>query len=178
MRPLRVVVRGVYGQHPAEVSLSEDQHAVGEFDADGQYEAFGEAVRPRAPWRDLDHFDARVRQDCVERGRELSGPIADEEPEPRALFVEVHDEVAGLLGGPRPVGVRGHAQDVQVAVADLECEQDVEPPQLDRAVDVEEVARVSQFLLIKARRRPRLRGRPGFLAGWPARGTDREILRR
>src|SRR3954471_5486964 len=35
------------------------------------------------------------------------------------LFVEVHDEVAGLLGGPRPVGVRGHAQDVQVAVADL-----------------------------------------------------------
>jgi hypothetical protein len=28
---------------------------------------------------------------------------------------------------------------VQVAVADLECEQDVEPPQLDRAVDVEEV---------------------------------------
>jgi hypothetical protein len=25
-------------------------------------------------------------------------------------------------------------------------------------------------LLIKSRRRPRLRGRPGFLAGWPAQG--------
>jgi hypothetical protein len=37
--------------------------------------------------------------------------------------------------------VRGHAQDVQVAVADLEGEQDVEPPQRDRAVDVEEVDR-------------------------------------
>jgi hypothetical protein len=54
--------------------------------------------------RDFDHFDARVRQDCVERGRELSGPIADEEPEPRALFVEVHDEVAGLLGIHGPSG--------------------------------------------------------------------------
>ena len=35
----------------------------------------------------------------------------------------------------------GHAQDVQVAVADLECEQDVEPSQCERAVDVEEVDR-------------------------------------
>ncbi|HEX3287558.1 MAG TPA: hypothetical protein VHT50_23575 [Mycobacterium sp.] len=34
-------------------------------------------------------------------------PIADEDPEPRALFVEAHDEVAGLLGGPRPVGMAG-----------------------------------------------------------------------
>jgi len=39
-------------------------------------------------------------------------------------------------------------------------------------------ARVSQFLLIRCRRRPRLRGRLGFLAGWPARGMDREIWRR
>jgi hypothetical protein len=35
----------------------------------------------------------------------------------------------------------GHAQDMQVAVAALEGEQDVEPPQRDRAVDVEEVDR-------------------------------------
>ena len=35
----------------------------------------------------------------------------------------------GLLGGPGPVGMRGYAENVQVAVADLEDEQDVEPPQ-------------------------------------------------
>src|SRR4051795_4196922 len=35
----------------------------------------------------------------------------------------------------------GHTQDVQVAVTDLEREQDVEPPQCHRAVDVEEVDR-------------------------------------
>jgi hypothetical protein len=39
-------------------------------------------------------------------------------------------------------------------------------------------SRVSQYLLIKSRRRPRPRGRPGFLAGWPAQGMDREIWRR
>jgi hypothetical protein len=36
----------------------------------------------------------------------------------------VHQQVAGLLGGPRSVGMPGHAQDVQVAVADLEHEQE------------------------------------------------------
>ena len=54
MRPPRVVVRGVLGQHPAEVSLAEDQHPVGHFGADGQHEAFGETVRPRTTRRDLD----------------------------------------------------------------------------------------------------------------------------
>src|SRR6185437_4510384 len=66
---------------------------------------------------------------------------ADEEPEPGGAFAEVHEEVAGLLGGPGSVGMCGHAQDVEVAVADLEYEQHVEPPQGERAVDVEEVDR-------------------------------------
>ena len=38
--------------------------------------------------------------------------------------------------------------------------------------------RVSQFLWIKCRRLPRRRGRPGFLAGWPAQGMGCEIWRR
>ena len=82
MRPLSVVVRRVLGEDAAQVSFPEDQHPVGEFGADGQHEAFGEAVRPRAPRRDLDYLDAGIGQDGVEGGRELSGAIADEEPEP------------------------------------------------------------------------------------------------
>jgi hypothetical protein len=62
MRSLRVVVGGVLGQHAAEVSLAEDQHAVGEFGANGQYEAFGEAVRLRTPGWDLDHVDTGIGQ--------------------------------------------------------------------------------------------------------------------
>jgi hypothetical protein len=75
-------VRGILGEHPAEVSLGEDQHAVGEFGSDGQHDALGEAVRTRTTGRDLDHLDARIRERCVECGRELSRPIADEEPQP------------------------------------------------------------------------------------------------
>ena len=47
----------------------------------------------------------------------------------------------GLLGGPAPVGMSGAAEHVQVAVADLEHEQHVEPPQGERTADVEEVDR-------------------------------------
>jgi hypothetical protein len=59
------------------VLLAEDQHAVGDFGSDGQHEAFGEAVRPRAAGRDLDRLDTAVGQDRVERRGELTGPIAD-----------------------------------------------------------------------------------------------------
>ena len=55
-------------------------------------------------------------------GRELTGAVADEEPEPGGTFAEVHDEVAGLLRGPRPVWVLGDAEALQIAVADLERE--------------------------------------------------------
>jgi hypothetical protein len=57
------------------------------------------------------------------------------------MVAEVHDEVAGLLCRPRPVGMGGHTQHVQVAIADLEHEQHVKPPQRECAVDVEEVHR-------------------------------------
>jgi hypothetical protein len=112
MRPPRVVVRGIQGKHPTEVSLSEDQHPVGDLGADGQHEAFGVAVRPRTARRDLDHLDTRVRHDRVERRRELPGAVADEEPEQGDVLAEVHHEVAGLLRGPGPVGMSGHTQDV------------------------------------------------------------------
>ena len=65
--------------------------------------------------------------------------VADQEPELGGALAEVHHEVAGLLGGPGPVGVRGDAQDVQRAVADLDHEQDVVASQGHRAVGVEEV---------------------------------------
>jgi hypothetical protein len=99
------------------------------------------AVGARTPRRDLEYFDARVRHDRVERRCELPGAIADKESEPSGMFAEVHDEVTGLLRGPRAVGMSGHAEDVQITVADLEHEQHVEPSERHRAVDVEEVHR-------------------------------------
>jgi hypothetical protein len=67
------------------VLLAEDQHAVGEFGADGQYEAFSGAVRPRTARRDLGNLDAGIGQHGVERGRELPGTVTNQEPEPADL---------------------------------------------------------------------------------------------
>jgi len=58
-------------QVPDEVLLAEDRHLVGEFGADGQYEVFGEAARPRTARRNFDHLNAGIGQHGVERGREL-----------------------------------------------------------------------------------------------------------
>jgi hypothetical protein len=94
------------------VSLSEDQHPVGDLGADGQHEAFGVAVRPRTARRDLDHLDTRVRHDRVERRRELTDPIADEEPKPSDMLAKVHVGIpprstnAPAAGSRRGAGTR------------------------------------------------------------------------
>ena len=86
------------------MSLAEYQHSVGDLGPHRQDEAFGEAVRPRTPRRDLHHLDTRVRQDRIERRRELTSPIADEEPKPSDVLPEIHQQVAGLLVVHGPSG--------------------------------------------------------------------------
>jgi hypothetical protein len=120
--------------------LAQNQHAVGEFGPGGEYEPRGVAVRPWATWRDLDRVDARVSQDGIEGGRELTSPVADEESEPADSVTEIHHEIADLLRGPPAVRVGRRAEDMDVAAADLQHEQHVDPPDGERAVDVEEVA--------------------------------------
>jgi hypothetical protein len=46
---------------------------------------------------------------------ELPGPVADQEPEACGAAAEMHPEIADLLGGSRPVRVRGDPEDVDVA---------------------------------------------------------------
>ena len=139
MWPSAVVVGAVLGKGGPQVPFANDQDAVGEFGSDGQDEAFGEAVRSRASGWDLDGVDPGAGEGGVERGRELAGAVADEKPERGGPVVEVHEQVAGLLGGPSSGGVAGRPEDVDVAGADLEGEEHVDPFQGDRAVDVEEV---------------------------------------
>ena len=61
-----VVVANVLREHHTQVSLTEDQHAVGEFGPEGAHEPFGEAVRPRATWGNPDHLDAHIGENSVE----------------------------------------------------------------------------------------------------------------
>ena len=60
--------------------------------------------------------------------------------QPGGVFAEVHEQVAGLLGGPCPGGAGGHAQDVHAAGLDLHREEHVQAPEEHR-VNVHEVTR-------------------------------------
>jgi hypothetical protein len=66
-------------------------------------------------------------QQCTGATRQLAG-----------AFAEVHEQVAGLLGGPCPGGVRGGTQDVHPAGLDLYHEEHVQALE-EHGVDVEEV---------------------------------------
>jgi len=55
-------------------------------------------------------------------------------------FAEVHEQVAGLLGGPGSGGVRGDAQDVHPPGLDFHHEKDVQTSE-EHGVGVQEVAR-------------------------------------
>src|SRR5512133_546238 len=114
MLPPTVVVGAVLGEDGGQVPFAEDQDAVGEFGSGGQDEAFGEAVRSRASGRDLDCVDPGAGEDGVERGREVAGAVADEEPEAGGAVVEVPQQVAGLLGGPRSGRMARCPEDVDV----------------------------------------------------------------
>jgi hypothetical protein len=79
--PSAVVVGAVSREDASQVPFAEDQYAVGELGSGGQDEAFGVAVRSRAARWDLDGVDPGAGEDGVERGGELAGSVADEEPE-------------------------------------------------------------------------------------------------
>ena len=95
---LTVVMLNILREHQPQVPLTEDQHTIGEFGSEGAHEPFGEAVLPRAPRRNLDHLDAYLDENSVERGGELAGPVADEKPELGDAITEIHYQVADLLG--------------------------------------------------------------------------------
>ena len=99
-----VVVGLVLGQDRLQVSFAEDQHPVGDLGPGGEHEPLRESVRARASGWDVHGLDVGGGEDRVERIGELPGGVADQEVELRGAVPEVHQEVADLLGGPRPSG--------------------------------------------------------------------------
>jgi hypothetical protein len=122
------------------MALSDDQDVVEAFPAQCPDEAFRDRVRPRCPDRSADDPNVGTGEDRVERGGELAVPVADQELEPVGAITEVHQQVAGLLGHPRPGGVSGDPGEVHAAAAVLDHDEDVEAAQED-GVDVGEVDR-------------------------------------
>jgi hypothetical protein len=66
VRSSTIVVADVFGEYDPQVSLAEDQHAVGEFGSEGANEPFGETVCSRTPRGNPDHLDAHIGEDSIE----------------------------------------------------------------------------------------------------------------
>src|ERR1022692_3031705 len=90
------------GAGPAQMGLVPDQGAVQELAAASPDPAFGDRVHAGRPDVAEHGPDASVGEDRVECGGEVGAPVTDHELDPVCLFAEVHEQVAGLLGGPFP----------------------------------------------------------------------------
>jgi hypothetical protein len=69
--------------------------------------------------------DAVVGEDGIERSGQLWSAVADHELYPVRLVAEIHDQVAGLLGGPFSGGMQGDAEDSDAPGRMLDYSQNV-----------------------------------------------------
>ena len=129
----------VLAQHGRGVALVDDQDAVEELPAEATDEAFGDRVGAWCPHRCPDDADVDGGEDGVEGGGELGVAVADQKPEAPTGIIEVHEQVAGLLGEPGSGGVGSDAKDVHPAGGVLDDEEAIQPVQRD-GVEVEQVA--------------------------------------
>ncbi len=106
------------------MGLVPDQGAVEELAAASPDPAFGDRVH--AGRRDVAEHgpDAAVGEDRAECGREIRAAVADHELDSMRLVAEVHQEVAGLLGGPRAGWMLGDAEDADAPGGVLDHGQD------------------------------------------------------
>lgn len=154
VRPVSVEVVFVLAENGCGMSLVDDQSAVEEFAADAANEAFGDRVGPRCPDRRPDDADIDRGEDGVEGGGELRIAVPDKELEASVGVVEVHGEVASLLGEPGAGRVSGDTEDVHTSRGVLDHEDRVPPAQCD-GIEMKQVASQNRVRLRPQKLSPR-----------------------
>ncbi len=134
-----VVVVEVLVEEPPELPFVPDDCQVQEFVTERPDPSFGEHVGLGRSWWCPDGGDAGTSEDGVERCGELTGAVADQEPE-RVIVGEPHQQIAGGLGGPRAGWVGGDPGEVHLSGGDLDDEENMKSPE-QRGVDAREVGR-------------------------------------
>ena len=147
-----------------EVVLVPGERAVQELASASPDPAFGDGVHARRPHVAQHGPDPRIGEDRVERSRKVRATVADHELDTPCLVVEVHDQVAGLLGGPVPGRMQRDAEDADAPGHILDHGQDVGLGAAGQ-IDTEEAA--GQDLLGRGAQELR----PGW-SGPPRRGAD------
>jgi hypothetical protein len=176
VRPVLIVVGLVLAQDPPQMVLIRDESAVKKLVPASPGPAFGDRVHARRPHVAGHGPDPRISEDRVERSRVVRAAIADHDLDLVRLLAEVHDQVAGLLGGPVPGGMQSDPEDANAPGGMLDHGQDVSPGAIQQ-VRGEEIAREDRLGLGAQELRP---GRvcssrrgvdPGISSGFPARPT-------
>jgi hypothetical protein len=137
VRSLIVVLLDEVPEHPVEVALAPNEKPVEALCPGGSHKAFGERVRAGKPDGREDDLGADRPHHLVEGTDELGVAVTDQEPNGNAG--KQCAQVAGLLGGPLPHWVSGHAGQEHLPTVEVDEEQHIEPAERDR-VDMEEVA--------------------------------------
>ncbi len=130
-----VVVVDELDQQRPELTLVPDEGPVQEFVSHGPDPPLREGVCLRCPWWGGDRCGADGAEHVVEGSAVLAAAVVDHEPDPD---VEVHQEVAGLLGRPRPGRAGRDPGQMHPSGANLNEEQHIEALEGD-GVDAEEV---------------------------------------
>ena len=156
VRPVAVIVIGVLAEDQPQVPFAGDQHPVQALAAGAGDPAFGYSVRARRLDRSLHDPHAHRREHRIEPGGELRIPVPDQELQVVSAALQVHQEIAGLLGHPRAGRVGGDAGQVHAPGAVLD-EQHVQAAQ-QHGIDVEEVRGEDRRGLPGQERPPGLRG--------------------
>src|ERR1035441_3647408 len=163
-----VVVGLVLAQDLLQMILVPDEGAVQKLAAASANPSFGDRVHAGRPDFAEHSPDPGVGEDCVERTREFAVAVADHESDPVRLVADIHDQVAGLLGGPFPGGMQRDAEDPDAPGRVLYYGEDIGLSAVEQ-VGREEVARQDRLGLGTQELRP---GRPGA----PRRGVDSGVL--
>ena len=129
--PVVIEMVNVLSKNSVGVACVVNQHPVGAFGADAADEPFRVAVCSGRAGRNLDDVDAFGSKDGVESSSELRVPVADEKTEGTDPVTEVHQEIAGGLGGPDRSRMSSHPEQMDSSGAHLHDEQDVQPAQPD-----------------------------------------------
>jgi hypothetical protein len=116
--PVLVVVREVVGKHAAQVTFVVDQQPVRAFPAQGADPTLADRVRPGCLDRSFNDLDALGSEDGVEAGGVLGVPVPDQKPK---RYLQIHQQITGLLGHPRPGRVLGETEQVYAAGGGLDA---------------------------------------------------------
>jgi hypothetical protein len=162
----------VLAQDPPQMVLIPGEGAVEKLAPAPPDPAFGYRVHARRPDVAEHGPDPRIREDRVERSRIVRSAIADHELDPVRLLAEIHDQVPGLLRGPRPGRVQGDPEDADAPGGVLDHGQDVSLRAVQQ-VRGEEIARQDRLGLGAQELRPgrvcssRRGVEPGILQDFP-----------